>query len=263
MRLLRRHSGQHKPIMGTPINFGNPLAYSLVCAQFMNEGAGIPGNAVMPASALSTTGTHAWENSPYGPAFSCSGSNGAAVPARGLASSAVWTIAALARWTGTATNQYMFGWAYEIDNGNLGSLLVEGANIAFVLRDQGGSIVVPTGSTTVNDGQYRWFFATNSGSVLNLYAGRTFQATATPPGGSYSHRHAGTGGLYRGSWVAHFTGTVAAGLIFDRALTTGEMGSIIDDPWSLFAPPRSFAVFGQPGAAPTANRRRRFLMAAG
>jgi hypothetical protein len=55
------------------------------------------------------------------------------------------------------------------------------------------------------------------------------------------------------AWIAHH----------ERMLTISDVGEFHNAPFSVFAPPRTLVWFGEASAAPTGNRRRRFLTAAG
>lgn len=233
-----------KPPMGWPLDPSSPLAAGLVGLYAINEGAGLPSDAVTGAGA--TGGGATWAASPYGPALSFDGTsqqitlNDPTLAAR----SGPLTIACLAAPDASATNQHLIdvrrttspqgGYFVSFSFGTPGT-------IGYFVQGTGSSTTANSSSGVIDGGWHAWgvsHSSTSAGGVAFYRDGQPigtatasiFPAVATSPNIATIGSN-GTGG-------ALFNGGIALIAIASRAWSADEHAAFAANPWQLFLPRR-------------------------
>jgi hypothetical protein len=262
---VRKSWGQFKPPIGTQLETGDPLSNRLVAA-LLWDAAGSGCNAVnnVIGTTYNEDSSYTWNVTPYGAGRAITaahyGQNGEkhALP-RGVDRGLPFTLAGILMNDSAGGNTLLSCNMATQSNGPK----IEANGDVFYLNNGGSYHVDTTGFTVI--GKYYVIHAVMGGPDANyaLYINGILidtAATASPGSAVYTEINVMAG---ESNADLSRVSAVAGAWVWDRALRPAEIARHAVDPWAMFAPRRTLEWFGTTEAAPTANRRRRFLTAAG
>lgn len=222
-----------RPPVGTPIDWGHPLAGGLALALVFAEGAGVPYNLVTgKAGSYTGSPTPSWGSGPNGWRLACSGTG---YVNTGFTPSASYTRATIF-YSGNCTSSNMMFAGQGSANNNFGILRNSDGNTYFAVEN--GSANYPYCSSVSGEQSLAMAWDGGATSIAGYLNG--VAQTLTSMGGSTPSSHT-AGSEWTVNYESAFGSYGAAGYdcVFGwigRALSAVEVRSLHQNPWQLFLP---------------------------
>ncbi len=238
-----------KPLPGTPVNRGHPLAVGLSDCLLFNEGQGqTVNNLTLPAYNAIGTGSPVWGATPFGIAVKTAGAQSFDMADHGnyvAADFAVRIVHLPLMWSS--------GFVCLFDKGlngsarELSAFFDTGGNLSYF--EAGGSTIVAGVATGMTTGKVWDFVLSRSGATCTMYVNGLPKGSFSA-GGTVAHPGIFSLGRNITSGGADYQGYYLQAQTWSRALGAGEVASLAADPYALFMPPavrRFYALPGVPG----------------
>ncbi len=251
--LIHKRRWTYKPPLGTQIDWSHPIAPGLVGCYLFNEGGGVISNLVNQSPAT-VSGTPTWITGDRGLAQNFAGS-----PARYDCGNALifqdWTAFTYEVWANrrNSASNGQFITSKGDDCAGLTEVITGAWVIQFYLRTGVATYPTLNGAIVINPDEWHHRVALWDGSNMRLFIDAVQDGSDVAASGSlYQQNNFGLGIAFGAHDTSrqHWLGDIGIVRVWNRALSSVEIGQLYDQPHAMFVPPVRRLWLGPPAALP-------------